>query len=93
MIVDLRGVEAGDGGGRKEVAEQVGAGFGQFIEGQRAANGLREDGKEAGARRGFQHTVAWHDRSRSQCGKAEWNRRGELLKRLAFLGTARVRWQ
>ena len=93
MIVDLRGVEAGDGSGRKEVAEQIGAGFGQFIEDQRAASRLREDGKQAGAGRGFQHTVARRDRSRSQCGKAEWNRRRELLKRLAFLGTARVRRQ
>ena len=35
MIVDLRGVEAGDGDAGKEMGEQPGAGLGQFVENER----------------------------------------------------------
>ena len=37
MIVDLGGVEARDGNGRKQRSEQIGAGFGQLVEEERSA--------------------------------------------------------
>ena len=32
MIIDLGGIEPGDGKGRKELAKKIGAGLGQFVE-------------------------------------------------------------
>jgi hypothetical protein len=67
MIVDLRGVEARDGNGRKERGEQIGAGLGQFVEEERAAADLGQDGEQAGAGRRLQHDVARQcDRRRRQ---------------------------
>ena len=83
MIVDLGGVEAGDGKGRKERGETIGAGLGEFI----------EDRHEAGAGRGFQHHVVGHDRGCRQCGQAEWQRGRELLEVLAFLRPTGLRGQ
>lgn len=93
MIVDLGGVDARDGKGRKELAKQIGAGFRQLVEEQRAAADLGEDGEQARAGRGLQHDVARDDRGRGNGGKSERDRRRELLMRLALLGTAGVRRQ
>ncbi len=57
MIVDLGGVEARDGNGRKEGGEQIGAGLGQFVEDEIGAGDLREDREQARAGRGLQHPV------------------------------------
>ena len=93
MIVDLCGIEPGDGQGRKERGETIGAGLGQFVEDQRTASGLREDRHEAGAGRRFQHHVIRRNRGCRQCGQAERQRRRELLEVLAFLGAAGLRGQ
>jgi len=37
MSIDLGGVEARDGHGRKQRSEQIGAGFGQLVEEERSA--------------------------------------------------------
>ena len=50
MIVDLRGVEAGDGDAGEEMAEQAGAGLGKFVENERRAGELGEDGEQARCR-------------------------------------------
>ncbi len=51
----MRRVEPGDGDARKELAEERGAGVGEFVEHERAAGELGEDGEQAGAGRGLQH--------------------------------------
>ena len=57
MIVDLCRIEAGDGNGRKEGGEEIGAGGGQLVERERAAGNLRQDGEETGAGGRLQHPV------------------------------------
>ena len=64
MIVDLRGVEARDGNGRKEGGEQLRARLGEFVEDQGTARRLREDREQARAGRRLQHAVARRDRRR-----------------------------
>ena len=93
MIIDLGGVEAGDGKSRKDLGKQIGAGLGQFVEDQRAADGLRQDRQKAGASGRFQHPVIRCDRGGCQSGKAEGDRRRKLLEVLAFLGTPGLRGQ
>ena len=93
MIVDLGGVEPGDGKGRKERGETIGAGLGEFIEDQRTADGLRQNSQKAGASRWFQNPVIRDDRGSRQSGKAERDRRLKLLEVLAFLGTPGLRRQ
>ena len=73
MIIDLGGVEPGDGKSRKDLGKQIGAGLGQFVEDQRAADGLRQDRQKAGASRWFQNSVIRRDRGSRQSGKAERN--------------------
>ncbi len=93
MIVDLGGVEPGDGIGRKEGREKIGAGLGKLVEDQRAASSLRQDRHQAGAGRRLQHHIVRRDRGRRQRGKAERQRRAELLEALAFFGAAGLRRQ
>ncbi len=93
VIVDLRRVEPSDGNRGKQRSQQVGAGRGEFVEDQRAAGGRGQDGEQPGSGRWFQHAVGRRDRRRRQRSEAQWQRRRELLERLAFLGSARVRRQ
>ena len=57
MIVDLRGVEAGDGDTGEQMVQQPGARLGQFIENERPAGEFGEDGEQPGAGRRFQHEI------------------------------------
>ena len=90
MIVDLRGVETGDGAVLKEEVEEPGACFRQLVENKRAAGKLRENGKQPGAGRRFQHVVGGRDHGGRAGGESEWDRRRELLQRLALLRAAGV---
>ena len=89
-IVDLRGVKAGDGDTGEQMAQQRGARVGQLIENERPAREFGEDGEQAGASRRFQHEIGGRDRGGGAGREAQSDRRRELLKRLAFLGAARV---
>ena len=93
MVVDLGGVEARDGHRRKERREKIGAGLGQLVEDERCARGLGEDAEQSGAGGRLQHAVGRGQCCRRQRGKAERDRRRELLKSLRLLGSARVRRQ
>ena len=90
MIVDLRGVEAGDGDAGEQMAQQPGARLGQLVENERAAGEFGEDGEQPGAGRRLQHEIGGRDRGGGAGREAERDRRRELLKRLALLGAARV---
>ena len=90
MIVDLRGVEAGDGDAGEQMVQQPGARLGQFVENERAAGELGEDGEQSGAGRRLQHEIGRRDRGGGAGREAERDRRRELLKRLALLGAARM---
>ena len=57
MIIDLRRVEPGDRDARKEMAEEPRAGFREFVEHERAAGELGENGEQAGPGRRLQHAV------------------------------------
>lgn len=91
MVVDLGGVEARDGHGRKERGEKIGAGLGQLVEDERCACGLGEDGEQSGPGGRVQHAICRGQCCRRQRGKAERDRRRELLEGLRLLGSARVR--
>jgi len=90
MIVDLGGVEACDGNGRKERGEQIGAGPRQLVEDEIGTGDLRKDREQAHAGRGLQHPVGGSERCGGQGRETERGRRRELLKSLGFLGPARV---
>ena len=74
----------------EKMVEQPGAGLGQFVQDERAAGQLGEDGEQAGAGRRLQHEIGGRDRGGGGGGEAERDRRRELLKRLALFGAARV---
>ena len=93
MVVDLGGVEARDGHGREERSEKIGAGIGQLVEDERCARSFGKDAKQAGAGGRLQHAVGRGQRCRCQRGKAERDRRGELLEGLRLFGSTRVRRQ
>ncbi|TWG96286.1 hypothetical protein L598_002700000160 [Mesorhizobium sp. J18] len=93
MIVDLGGVEARDGNGRKERREKTGAHVCEFVEHEGAAGDIGEDGEQAGAGRRLQHAVGRGDGGGICRDQAQWDRGRELLKALGFLGAPRVRWQ
>ena len=57
MIVDLRGVEAGDGTARKEEAQKIGAGVGQLVQREAAARDLGEDRQKPGPGRRLEDQV------------------------------------
>ena len=90
VIVDLRGVVAGDGDAGEQMAQQPGARFGQFIENERPAREFGENGEQPRASRRFQHEIGGCDRRGGAGRQAESDRRRELLKRLALLGAAGV---
>ncbi len=90
MIVDVRGVKAGDGDTGEQMTQQPGARLGQLIENQRRAGELGKDGEQPGSGRRLQHEIGGRDRGGGAGCKAQSDRRRELLKRLAFLGAARV---
>ncbi|MBB4020094.1 hypothetical protein GGR16_005158 [Chelatococcus caeni] len=91
MIVDLGGVEARDGNGRKERREKTAAHLAELVEHEGGAGDLGEDGEQAGAGRRLQHTVGRCDGGGICRDQAERDRGGELLEGLSFLGAARVR--
>ena len=90
VIVDLGGVEARGGNGRKEGGEHRRPGLGQFVQHERAAGDLGQDGEEAGSGRGLQHTVRGPDGGGGQSHEAEGGWRGKLLEGLALGGAAGV---
>ena len=57
MIVDMRGVEAGDGDAGKEKRKKSSAGFGELVENERCARQLGQDREQTGAGRRLQHDV------------------------------------
>ena len=91
MIVDLRGVEAGDADAGKEMVQQRRAGLGKFVENERCAKKFGEDGEQSGSRRRLQHHIRRRDRGGDAHSKSERDRRRELLKSLALLRAARMR--
>ena len=93
MIVDLRGVETGHGNGGEEKRQQIGAGLGQLVENERGARDFGEDGEQAGAGRRLEHPVGRGDGGGVGGDQAERDRRRELLERLAFRRTPRMRRQ
>ena len=71
MIVDLRGVEAGDGDAGEEMVQQPGAGLGQLVQNERAAGEFGEDGEQPGAGRRLQHEIGGRDRGGGAGRQAE----------------------
>src|SRR3546814_18160699 len=61
MIVDMRRVMAGDGGAGEQMREQPSTRLGQFIQGERSATVLGEDGEQSRAGRWVQHPDAGRD--------------------------------
>ena len=90
VIVDLGGVEACDGDGRKEGGEQRRPSLGQLVQDERAADDLGQDGEKAGSGRRLQHAGRRPDGGCGQGSEAERGRRGELLEGLALGGAAGV---
>ena len=62
VIVDLGGVEARDGDGRKGRGEQIGAGLSQLIQDEIGTGDCREDREQARACRWLQHPVGGSER-------------------------------
>ena len=62
MIVDLRRVEFCHGDARKEMLQQAGATFRKFIENERGAGKLGENGEQSGSSRRLQHQIGRRDR-------------------------------
>ncbi len=91
MVVDLRGVVMRDQRRRKQLGEQAGAHWRQFVERKLAALELGEDGEQARAGRGLQHEVAGLDVRRGHHRPAERDRRRELLEDRALLRTPGMR--
>ena len=93
MIVDLRGVETGDGSPRKEEAQEVGAGVGQLVQRETAAGDLDEDRQKPGPGRRLEDEVTRGDLCCSESRQAHRQRRRELLEPLHLLRTAGMRGQ
>ena len=91
MVMDLLGVVAGDRDIAEQAAEQPGAGLGDLVEGKARFRQLGEDRQHAGAGRRFENDVAGGQRCGLGGGKAERDRRRELLEVLGFLGAAGLR--
>jgi hypothetical protein len=64
VIVDLGGIEARDGNGRKEGGKQRRPGLGQLVQHDRPARDLGQDGEQAGSGRRLQHAVRRPDSGR-----------------------------
>ncbi len=93
MVVDVGGVVARDGNVLEQLAEQAGAGGGEFVKDQMTARQFGEDRKQAGPGRGLQHQIRERDRGGGARHQAERERGGELLQRLALFRAAGVRRQ
>ena len=93
MVVDVGGVVARDGNVWEQLAEQTGAGGGEFVKDQMTARQFGKDRKKTGPGRGLQHQVGGRDRGGGARHQAERERGGELLQRLALFGAAGVRRQ
>ena len=93
MVVDVGGVIARDGNVLEQLAEQAGAGGGEFVKDQMTAGQFGEDGQQTCPGRGLQHEIRRRDRGGRAGHQAERERGGELLQRLALLGAAGVRRQ
>jgi len=68
MIKDRRGMAAGDSDAGEQMAQQPGASLGQFIENERTAGNLGEDGEKAGAGQRLRREIASGDRGRGGGG-------------------------
>jgi hypothetical protein len=93
MIVDMRRIKARDGDAGKQMAQQSGAGFREFVEDERTAGKLGEDGEQSGPSGRLQHEVGRSDRRYGDRCEAERDRRRELLECLALLRATGVRRQ
>ena len=93
MIVDLRGVESGDGTPRKEEAQKIGAGVGQLVQREAAARDLGEDRQKPGPGRRLEDQVTRRDLRGSQRRKPHGQRRRELLEPLHLLRAPGMRRQ
>ena len=72
MVVDVGGVIARDGNVLEQLAEQAGAGGGEFVKDQMTAGQFGKDRKKTGPGRGLQHQIRGRDRGgrRSPPGRA-----------------------
>jgi hypothetical protein len=93
VIIDLGSVEPRDLNVGEQLVEQRRAGFGKLVQYQAAAGELGEDGEQACPHGRLQNAVGGCNRGCGTCGQPQRNRRRELLKRLAILGTPRMGWQ
>ena len=91
MIVNMRSVMPGDVDAAEQLIEQACASISELIEMQLRASELGINRKEPRASRGFEHEIVGRDRRRYAGDETEFDRRGELLERLALLGAARMR--
>nr|WP_246755829.1 hypothetical protein [Bradyrhizobium sp. CCBAU 53338] len=87
VIIDLDGVEPGDLNAGKQTIEQCRTGFGQLVQYQAAAGELGEDGEQACPGGRLQNAVGGCNGRCGTCDQPQRDRRRELLKRLAILGT------
>ena len=90
MVMDLRGIEGGDGAVGEKRGQQGGARVGKLIEDERRAGEFGEGGEKPRTGRRLQHAVRSDDARRHGGDEAERKRRRELLHGLALLGAARV---
>ena len=87
VIIDLGGVEPRDVNVGEQMIQQRRAAFGQFVQHQGAAGELGKDSEQAGPRGWFQNAVSRRNAGGGAGGQPKRDRRRELLKRLAVLGT------
>ena len=90
VVVDVRGVVAGDGNILEQLGEQRRAALGQLIERQLGARLLGVNSQQARAGRRLEHEIARPQRRRNGGDEGEPRRGAELLQRLAGFGAAGV---
>src|SRR5690606_19539903 len=84
-IVQLFGVEPGDGRFPEQLIEEGGASVFELVEVDAGARDFGEDREQSGAGRGLEHYIAWPRICRDRGAVGEVERRGELLEAdLAF---------
>ena len=93
MIVDLRGVKAGDGAARKQEAQKIGAGVGQLVQREAAARDFGEDRQKPGPGRRLEDQVTRRDLRCGQRREPHGQRRRELLEALHLLRAPGMRGQ
>ena len=96
MVGDVLGVVAGDAGGGKELAEELGAPIRDLVQMERAGGlvaegALGHDGQHAGAGGGFEHDIARADGGGPERGIGKGERCRELLEADLVLGALGVR--